>query len=73
MFHKMITPVVVRIVDGKVQEIHVKSWNEFKLFLVNLCGQNGFEQGRILSRGHGRRYWELASTLDRQFPESQYD
>lgn len=64
---------VGRVVEGKVPEIHLPSWNEFKTFLVNLYGNQGFEQGRYLFRGQGRSYWELESTFDRQFPISQYD
>ena len=65
--------VVGTIVEKKVQEIHLKSWNEFKSFLVNLYGEKRFEQDRYLFRGQGRSYWELESTFDRQFPVAQYD
>ncbi|MCI0559853.1 MAG: FRG domain-containing protein [Nitrososphaera sp.] len=65
--------VVGTIVEAKVQEIHLTSWNEFKSFLVHLYGEKGFQQDRFLFRGQGRSYWELASTFDRQFPLSQYD
>jgi hypothetical protein len=64
---------VGREVDGKVQEVHLTSWSEFKSFLANLYGDKGFAQNRLLFRGQGRSYWELESTFDRQFPVSQYD
>src|SRR5262245_25847797 len=61
------------IVKGKVQEIHLTSWNQFKLFLVQLYGDHGFVQDRFLFRGQGRDYWELESTFDRNVPVSQYE
>lgn len=65
--------LVGTIVEQKLQEIHLASWNDFKSLLVKLYGGEGFKQDRYLFRGQGRSYWELESTFDRQFPVSQYD
>jgi len=61
------------IVNAKIQEIHLNSWDEFKSFLVQLYGDHGFVQNRFLFRGQGRDYWKLESTFDRQVPAAQYE
>jgi len=65
--------VVGQIIERKVLEVHLRSWNDFKSFLVRLYGDTGFKRDRFLFRGQGSDYWELESIFDRQFPVSQYD
>jgi hypothetical protein len=60
-------------VEEKVSEVHLRSWNDFKSFLVQLYGDTGFKRDRFLFRGQGKDGWELESTFDRQFPVSEYD
>lgn len=56
-----------------VKELPLASWDDFKAFLVDLYGTDGFRRERFLFRGQGRSCWKLESTFDRQFPVTQYD